>query len=253
MLLPRIIPCLLLKNQGLVKTIQFQNERYIGDPLNAVKIFNDKEIDELIFLDITATREKKLPPFQLLASIAGECFMPLTYGGGIKSLDEIKKILGLGIEKIALNTAAIENPQLVSEASQCIGSQSIVISLDVKQNRHGQYEVHIRGGQQNTGLDPTSVAIKMQALGAGEILLNSIDRDGTLRGYDLGLVKRVATAVDLPVIACGGAGNLNDLTQAIKLAGASAAAAASLFLFVGPHRAVLINYPSSSELKQIFG
>jgi len=253
MLRTRVIPCLLLKGRGLVKTVKFKNPKYLGDPINVVKIFNDKEVDELVFLDITATVENKRPPFSLLENIASECFMPLGYGGGIRTLDDVKTILGLGIEKIAINTYAVENPSFVTEAADFAGSQSVVVSIDVKKNSLGKYEVFTHGGRKATGLDPVKFAVEMEKIGAGELFLNSIDRDGTMQGYDLDLIKRVTGAVNIPVVACGGAGKVQDLADAVKKGGASAAAAGSIFVFQGPHWAVLISYTTSKELKNAFG
>lgn len=250
---PRVIPCLLLRNLGLVKTIKFKEPTYLGDPINIVKIFNDKEVDELVFLDITATVENKRPPFKLLEKVAGETFMPLGYGGGIRSLDDVKTILGLGVEKVAINTYAVEKPSFVTEAADFAGSQSVVVSLDVKRNFQGKYEVFTHSGRQATGLDPVKFAMEMEKRGAGELLLNSIDRDGTMQGYDLELVRQVTGAVGIPVVACGGAAKVQDLADAVKHGGASAAAAGSMFVFQGPHRAVLISYPTSQELREAFG
>jgi len=247
MIRPRVIPCLLLQNRGLVKTVKFKDPKYLGDPINIVRIFNDKEVDELIFLDITATIEKRRPPFEMLAKITSECFMPLGYGGGIRSLDDIKALLSLGIEKIILNAYAFEDAGFVREAAAYGGSQAVVISMDVKKNLLGRYEVFTHDGRKATGLDPVKHAVAMEKQGAGELFVNSIDRDGTMQGYDLELVRRVSSAVQIPVIACGGAGKLQDLADAIKVGGASAAAAGSMFVFQGPLRAVLISYPSPEE------
>jgi len=251
MLINRVIPCLLLKGQGLVKTVKFKDPKYVGDPINAVRIFNEKEVDELIFLDITATPEKKEPPFRTISEIASECFMPLCYGGGIKTIEHIEKIFSLGVEKVSINTQAAENPALIKQAAELFGSQSIVASIDVKKSLFGKYEVYIQGGRKNTKLAPVSYAKHLEELGVGEIMLNSIDRDGTLQGFDLELTARVVEAVNVPVIACGGAGKVEDLAAAIKQGGASAAAAGSFFVFHGKHRAVLITYPEIAELKRI--
>ncbi|MGI8402137.1 MAG: AglZ/HisF2 family acetamidino modification protein [Gemmatimonadaceae bacterium] len=245
---PRVIPCLLLRNQGLVKTVRFKNPTYIGDPTNAVRIFNDKEVDELAFLDITAARDKREPQFELLARMASECFMPLSYGGGVRTIQTMRKLFALGIEKIAVNTAAVERPGFVREAADFFGSSSVVVSIDARKRRLGGYEVVTLGGQRKTGLDPARFAATMEREGAGEVLLNSVDRDGTMTGYDLDLTRMVSSAVGIPVIACGGAGSLEDLGKVISEGGASAAAAGSLFVFHGPHRAVLITYPSQTQL-----
>lgn len=249
MIRPRVIPCLLLKNEGLVKTVRFKEPKYLGDPINIVRIFNDKEVDELIFLDITATIENRRPNFDLLGKITSECFMPLGYGGGIRDIDDVKKLLAMGIEKIVLNSSAVENPSLIHLAAEYAGSQAVVISLDVKKSLLGKFEIYTRSGKKATGLDPVKFAIEMEKQGAGEILVNSIDRDGMMQGYDLELVRRVADSVTVPVVACGGAGNIQHLAEAIQV-GASAAAAGSMFVFQGPLRGVLISYPMPEELRR---
>jgi cyclase len=251
MIRPRVIPVLLLQGQGLVKTVKFKNPVYLGDPINIVRIFNDKEVDELVFLDITATNENRSPSFEMLASITGECFMPLGYGGGIKSMEDIRRLLSIGIEKIVLNNSAVEIPLLVRAAADHAGSSSVVVSMDVKKNFLGKYETYTRSGKKSTGLDPVKHAVEMEKQGAGELFINSIDRDGTMQGYDLDLIKRVADAVSIPVVACGGAGKLQDLADAINIGGASAAAAGSFFVFQGPLHGVLISYPSQDDLKRI--
>lgn len=252
MFMPRAIPCLLLRNQGLVKTLKFKDPKYLGDPINIVKIFNDKEVDELAFLDITATPEGKEPPYALLEKIATEAFMPFGYGGGIRNLAQIKTVLGLGVEKVIINSYAAENQDFIGKAADYAGSQSVVISLDIKKNFRGRYEVLTRCGRKSTGLDPVDFAVQMEKAGAGELIVNSIDLDGTMKGYDIELIRRITCKVNVPVIACGGAGSVKDLTAAVKQGGASAAGAGSMFVFHGPHRAVLISYPSSSELKKAF-
>ncbi|MFN3622259.1 MAG: AglZ/HisF2 family acetamidino modification protein [Nitrososphaerales archaeon] len=252
MMRPRVIPCLLLKNRGLVKTVQFRNPTYVGDPINAVRIFNDKEVDELIFLDITASIERRPPPFEFISKIAGECFMPLSYGGGIRTLEDIKTIISLGVEKVCINSHAVENPAFIRAAADLVGSSSVVVALDVKKNARGQYEVFTYSGTRPTGLDPVQLAVEMEKRGAGELLLNSIDRDGTMQGYDIELIRQVADAVSVPVIACGGAGNISDLARAVQEGKASAVAAGSMFVFHGKHRAVLINFPTPQELAEAF-
>jgi cyclase len=248
----RVIPCLLLKGQGLVKTVKFKNPKYVGDPVNAVKIFNDKEVDELIFLDIEATAEGRRPPIKLISEIASECFMPLSYGGGLRDLEDIKTIFNLGVEKVIINSYAIENPSFVNEASRLYGSQSIVVAVDVKKKSKDKYEVLSRSGNKKTGLDPVEHVMRMERLGAGEIFLNSIDRDGTMQGYDIELIKRITETVSIPVIVCGGAGKIEDFVDAVKKGGASAVAAGSLFVFHGKYRAVLISYPAIEELMHAF-
>ncbi len=249
MLIPRVMPCLLLKDNALVKTVQFLNPSYIGDPINAVRIYNEKEVDELIFLDITATLEKRQPPFKILSEIATECFMPVTYGGGVRDINDIKTIFSLGIEKVAINSHAVEQPVFIRQAADYFGSQAIVVSIDVRQKQTGQYEVYTHGGRTPTGLDPVAFAVEMERTGAGEILLTSIDRDGTQSGYDIDLIHAVASAVQIPVIACGGAGKVSDFAAAVHQGGASACAAGSMVVYFGRNRAVLINFPARSKLE----
>jgi len=253
MLGTRVIPCLLLKNAGLVKTVRFQDPKYLGDPINIVRIFNDKEVDELVFLDIAATLTNKGPPFDLLAKITSECFMPLGYGGGIRRLEDVKTLLNMGIEKAIINTHAVENPPFIRAVSDIVGSANVVVSIDVKRNPNGKYEVHTRSGTEPTGRDPVKHAVEMEKQGAGELLLTSIDRDGMMQGYDLELIRLVSGAVQVPVVACGGAATVQHLVEAVKKGGASAAAAGSMFVFHGPHRAVLISYPTPRELDFAFG
>ncbi|MBN1936399.1 MAG: imidazole glycerol phosphate synthase subunit HisF [Anaerolineae bacterium] len=252
MIQTRVIPCLLLRNQGLVKTVQFKSPKYLGDPINIVRIFNDKEVDELIFLDITATVENNKPPFALVEKIAGECFMPLGYGGGVRTLEDMKTLFSIGIEKVVVNSYAAENPAFIRAAADLFGSQSVVVSVDVKKNRWGKYQVFTHSGTRSTGLEPIRFAAEMEKCGAGELFLTSIDRDGTMQGYDLNLVHQVSEVVGIPVVACGGAGSIRHLGEAVKQGGASAAAAGSMFVFQGPLRAVLISYPSQQELRQVF-
>ncbi len=252
MAITRVIPVLLLKNSGLVKTLKFKDPKYVGDPLNAVKIFNEKEVDELILLDITATTENKKPQLELLKEIAGECFMPLTYGGGIKSSDEIKDILKVGVEKICLNSVAVENADMVKQSVRRYGSSTICVSIDVKKNFFGKQEIHTHSGKTNTKIDPLTFALQMDKLGVGELIINSIDRDGMMQGYDVELMKKITNAVNMPVIACGGAGTVAQMKEVIQQGGASAVAAGSMFVFHGKHRAVLISYPSQEEMESIF-
>jgi imidazole glycerol-phosphate synthase subunit HisF len=251
MLRTRVIPCLLLKGEGLVKTTKFKDYTYVGDPINAIRIFNEKEIDELIFLDIAASREGRGPALQAIREFATECFMPVAYGGGIRSLSDAREVLALGIEKIVINTMALRRPQLVTEIAREFGAQAVVVSIDARKRRFGGYEVMGAGGTQKTGLTPAEQARSMSELGAGEILINSIERDGTQAGYDLALVRSVADAVPVPVIACGGAGTLAHFAEAVREGHASAVAAGSMFVFHGRHRAVLISYPSRTELERV--
>jgi imidazole glycerol-phosphate synthase subunit HisF len=251
MLKTRVIPTLLLRGAGLVKTTGFRNPVYVGDPINAIRIFNDKEVDELVLLDITASRTGKGPAFSTIENIATECFMPVAYGGGITTVEQIRKILSAGVEKIVVNAAALLNPQLVREAVREFGSQAIVVSIDVKRKLLGRYEVYGDGGTRSTGHDPAVFAQQMEDIGAGEILLTAIDRDGTMKGYDIELVAKVTSAVGIPVIASGGAGTIADFGVASKRAGAAAVAAGAMFVFHGPHRAVLITYPTHAELSAV--
>ena len=244
----RIIPVLLIKKDGLVKSVQFKNHKYVGDPINAVRIFNEKEVDEIVLLDISATAEKRPPNILRIKEIASEAFMPLAYGGGITTVDEIKDLITAGVEKVVLNTVAVNKPSIITEGANWIGSQSIVVSMDVKKNWLGKYKVYSNNGTKNTDLDPVDFAKQVEAAGAGEIFLNSIEKDGTFEGYDVNLIKKVSESVNIPVVAIGGAGSLQDFTSAIQH-GASAAAAGSLFVFQRPHRAVLISYPMQHELR----
>lgn len=250
MLQTRVIPCLLLLNDGLVKTIKFKNPKYVGDPINAIKIFNEKEVDELVFLDISATNENRIPRYDFITKIASECFMPLSYGGGIKSIDQIKTILNLGVEKVIINSQAILNPNFIRQAAENFGSSTIVVSIDYKTNLLGKNYVYICSGKKATNIEPLKHALQMQEMGAGEVILNSIDRDGTMKGYDLNIMKTITEKLDIPLVALGGAGSVNHFSEAIQQAGASAVAAGSFFVFHGPHRAVLITYPQVNELEK---
>lgn len=241
---PRIIPVLLISDEGIVKTQKFKKPVYLGDPINAVKIFNEKEVDELCLLDINATKEGREPNYELLSNIASEAFMPLSYGGGITDIEQIKKLFKIGFEKVVLNTSLVEKPELICEASKMAGAQSIVASIDVKKNILGQYYVVTRGGQEKTEFSPIAIAKKAEALGAGEIIINSVDCDGMMQGYDEKLVRSIVDSVNIPVVALGGAGNLEDISKVIYDAGAHAAAAGSMFVFFGKKRAVLINFPT---------
>lgn len=250
-MIPRVIPCLLLHDGGLVKTRRFSSPSYVGDPINAVRIFNEKEVDELIFLDISATKEGRTPDFKLTSAIASECFMPFCVGGGIRDLGQIEALLRLGVEKVALNTIAAESPEFVEAAARTFGSQSIVVSIDAKRSMLGSYGVRTCAGTRSVGRHAVEYARRAEEWGAGEIMLTSIDRDGMMKGYDLELIRAVASAVTVPVIACGGAGSVADLAAVVRDAGASAAAAGSLFVYHGKHRAVLINFPARAELDAV--
>lgn len=245
---PRLIPCLTMINRGLVKTTRFTNPRYLGDPINTVKIFNEKVIDELCILDIRATSENREPDFAYLKEIASEAFMPLSYGGGIKKLSDIEKLIFIGYEKVIINTACITNPALIREAVDFAGSQSIVISIDVKNELFGKKACLIHNGLKKVNENPVALAKIAEELGAGEILLNSVTQDGTMQGYDLELIQQVTSVVDIPVIACGGAKDIYDFKRALEVGGAHAAAAGSLFVYYGKKKAVLINVPEEKEL-----
>lgn len=251
MLRTRVIPVLLLKNRGFYKGRNFKNHRYIGDPINTIKLFNDKEVDELVILDIQASKSHQNIDFGYLQEIASEAFMPVAYGGGIRTLEDAKRLFGIGIEKIIINTAAIDNPQFITDLVNIFGSQSIIFSLDTKKTFFG-YKVFSRCGSIKTRYIPTDIALKMQALGVGEMLLNNIDKDGTLAGYDLELIHQLSQILSIPLIACGGASSLEDMKKA-KDRGAHAMAASSLFVYHGPHRAVLISYPRYDQLRTILG
>ncbi|MEW6618223.1 MAG: AglZ/HisF2 family acetamidino modification protein [bacterium] len=250
MLKNRVIPCLLLQNQGLVKTIRFKEPKYVGDPINAIRIFNEKEVDELIFLDIIASKVGRSPNFEILQNIVGECFMPLCYGGGISRLEDIQKIFSIGVEKISINSFALKNIDFIKQASEIFGSQSIVVTIDVKKNFLGKYKVYDHTRNKITDIDPIEFAITTQEMGAGEILLNSVDRDGTQGGYDIDLIRKITNVLSIPVIAMGGAGKIDDFVDAVKKGNASAVAAGSMFVFHGKHRAVLITYPEYQELEK---
>lgn len=251
MMKTRIIPCLLLSEGGLVKTVRFKNPTYVGDPINAVKIFNTKEVDELVVLDIGATGERRGPDFAAIQDIVSEAFMPVAYGGGISTVEEGRRLFALGIEKVVINSAAVDCPDLIGELAARFGSQSVVASIDVKQGGlFSSDQVLTHHASKKTGKGPASYAREMEKRGAGEIFLTSVDRDGTQTGYDCLLIKQVADAVEVPLVACGGAGKLYDFALAVE-AGASAVAAGSMFVYHGPHRAVLISYPNRQELEEL--
>lgn len=252
MLTTRVMPCLLLRHGALVKTIRFQNPAYVGDPTNAIKIYNEKEVDELVVLDITATVEGRAPAFGVIEMFASECFMPVAYGGGLNRVEDVAQVFRLGIEKVVINSHALRQPAFIRELSDRFGAQAVVVSIDAKRKPGGGYEVFIHGGRQATGMDPRAFAVQMSEHGAGEIFLNSIDRDGTMEGYDLELIRSVTAAVDVPVIACGGAGRVADFGRAVKEGGAAAVAAGSMVVYFGRNRAVLINFPSQRELRRTF-
>lgn len=242
MLRPRIIPCLLIHKGGLVKTVGFEKPKYVGDPLNAVRIFNEKEVDELMVLDIDATRAGREPDYALIRNLAAECRMPLAYGGGVRTVEQFERLVSLGVEKVSISAAAVADPGLVSAAAARVGRQSVVVVIDVRHNG-GRDEVFTHNGTRPTGLEAVEWARRAEAAGAGEIVVNSIDRDGQMKGYDLDLVARVRDAVTVPLTVLGGAGSLADIGALVKRFGLVGAAAGSLFVFKGVYRAVLINYP----------
>ncbi len=246
----RVIPVLLLHKGNLVKSVKFKDYKYIGDPINAVRIFNDKEVNELVLIDIDASREKRGPDLKHITHIASEAFMPVAYGGGISNMAQVKEIFYNGVEKVIFNTAALEQPALITATAGQFGSSSTVVSIDVKRSLLGGYKIYAANGQKNTGKDPVVFAREMESAGAGEIFINSVDADGTMAGYDVNLVKKIAEAVSVPVIACGGAGSMQHFKQAIE-AGASAVAAGSFFVFHGKHKAVLITYPLPAKLQTL--
>lgn len=248
MLRPRIAPCLLLDESGLVKTVRFRDPKYVGDPINAVRIFNEKQVDELTILDIAATRIGREPNYSLIEYLASECRMPLCYGGGVKKAEQIDKIVSLGVEKVAISSAAAHDPNLIPEAASRVGSQSIVVVMDVKQvGAPLRYEVFTHNGTRATGRSPVEFAKFVQAQGAGEVVLNSIDRDGTMAGYDMDLISEVRAAITLPMTVLGGAGSLRDVSEVIRAFGTIGVAAGSLFVFKGKYRAVLISYPAAVD------
>lgn len=241
----RIIPALLLMNEGLYKTVKFKSPNYVGDPINTVKIFNEKEADELVLLDITASKEKKGINYKKIAEIAGEAFMPMAYGGGIGSFDDARRVFDAGFEKVIINSTAVKNPDLLGAIAKVYGSQAVVVSMDVKPNWLGKYKVYSYGGTHNTDLLPDEYARMIEEAGAGEILLQAIHRDGTWEGYDIPLIKIVSDAVSIPVVACGGAGNTDDLKKAVTEGGASAVSAGSMFVYQKKGMGVLISFPAT--------
>lgn len=252
MLRPRIIPSLLIHDNGLVKTVNFKNPKYVGDPINAVKIFNEKVVDELAIFDIDATVLGKEPNYSLIERLASQSMMPLCYGGGVKTVEQAQRIFSLGIEKIALSSAVLKTPNLITEISERVGAQSVIVVLDVKKKLLGGFEVYTHNGKKATGVNPFKFVEEAQRLGAGEIVINSIDRDGVMKGYDLDLIAKVREKTSLPMTVLGGAGSLDDIEKVIDQHGVIGVAAGSLFVFKGPYKAVLINYPTQLEKNKIF-
>lgn len=251
MLRPRIIPCLLIQNKGLVKTVQFKNPKYVGDPINAVRIFNEKQADELMILDIDATAKRMDPDYALIEKLASECRMPLCYGGGIKTVEQAQKIFSLGVEKVALSSAAIENPSIITEIAERVGSQSTVVVLDVKKKLFGGYEIYTHNAKKSTGKNPLQWAEYCQKMGAGELVINAIDQDGMMKGYDLELTAKIRSKISTPLTVLGGAGHLDDIGLLIQNFGIIGAAAGSLFVFRGVYKAVLINYPDPESKENL--
>lgn len=246
-LYPRIIPCLLVHEKGLVKTTNFKDPKYVGDPINAVKIFNEKHVDELAVFDIDASIQNREPDYKMIENLAYECRMPLCYGGGIHTAEQAKRIFELGVEKIAISTIALQNPEIVKDIADRVGQQSVVVVLDVKKKLFGEYEIYTCNGRKKTNLNPFSFTEKLCKLGIGEIIINSIDRDGKMTGYDFELYDRLKTVTTVPMTLLGGAGNLDDIGKAIEKYGIIGVGAGSLFVFKGKYKAVLINYPTASE------
>jgi cyclase len=247
MLKIRIIPCLLFKERTIVKSVNFTNFRMIGDPTTCARVFNERNADEMIFLDIMASKDNKEPNFKVIEEIASECFMPLTIGGGIRTMDHVDNLFKIGADKVSLNTAAVKKPELIKEIVKKYGSQAVVISIDAKKI-NGVYKVFISGGTEETDYTPIELAKKVESFGAGEILLNSIDRDGSMRGYDIDLIKQVSSAVNIPLIVSGGCGKLQDFIDAVKLGGADAVSAASIFYFVGESMITIKEYMNKKGL-----
>ena len=253
MLRSRIIPCLLVHNKGLVKTIKFKNPKYVGDPINAVKIFNEKEVDELIVLDIDATRFKKEPNLKMIKNLADECRMPFCYGGGITTVEQARKIIGLGAEKVALSNSALNNLELCREIGKIIGNQSVVVVIDVKKKKlFGGYDIYTHNGTIKSKWNLEDLVEKLDKIGIGEIVINSIDNDGVMQGYDVTLVEKIRKKCSMPITVIGGAGNLSDIQKLISKFKIIGAAAGSLFVFKGKYRAVLINYPDRKERKPLY-
>ena len=252
MLFPRIIPCLLVHNKGLVKTIKFKEPKYVGDPINAVKIFNEKEVDELIVLDIDATSKNKEPDYKMIENLASECRMPLCYGGGIKTTAQAKRIFALGVEKIAMSSAVIDAPEIIAEIAAQVGAQSMVVVLDIKKRLLGsKYDIYTHNGKMKHSINLFDFVQKLEKLGVGEIIVNSIDNDGVMKGYDMDLIAKVKSQLSIPMTILGGAGSLEDIERVIAQHKIIGMAAGSLFVFKGKYRAVLINYPSYEEKKSL--
>ena len=252
MLRPRIIPSLLIHKNGLVKTVMFNNPKYVGDPINAVKIFNEKSVDELAVFDIDATVFGNEPNYVLIKKLANQSRMPLCYGGGVKTVEQAQKIFGLGIEKIALSSAVIKTPHLITQIADRVGSQSVIVVMDVKKKRPGEYELYTHNGKIQTSIIPVEFSVLAEKLGAGEIIINAIDQDGVMKGYDMDLIDKVCEKLSIPITVLGGAGSLRDIKRVIERHGIIGVAAGSLFVFKGVYKAVLINYPTQNEKEEIY-
>lgn len=252
MLRPRIIPSLLIHDNGLVKTVNFKSPKYVGDPINAVKIFNEKEVDELAVFDIDATVKNLEPNYGLIEKLAIQSRMPLCYGGGVKTVEQAQRIFGLGVEKIAFSSAVLEKPELISEVAERVGNQSVIVVLDVKKKLLGGYEIYTHNGKKSAGVDPFKFIDQVQKLGAGEIIINSIDKDGVMKGFDFSLLDKMRKQISIPMTVLGGAGSLSDLKEVIDKYGVIGVAAGSFFVFKGVYKAVLINYPSKEDKENLF-
>jgi imidazole glycerol-phosphate synthase subunit HisF len=247
----RVIPVLLLMGNGIYKTVRFESPKYIGDPINAVKIFNEKEVDELILIDIIATSDSRKINYDLINNIASEAFMPICYGGGINRIDQINKLLKIGIEKVSINTQAINDISFIKDSAENFGSSTIVVSIDIRKNIFGKFMVYTNRGTKNTGLDPIEFANDLENMGAGELLITSINQEGTLKGYEINILKKITEQVGIPVIANGGGGGLKDMNKVISEANVSAVSAGSMFVYYGKHKAVLINYPDRFSIENL--
>ena len=251
MLSKRVIPVLLLKNNGLVKTVQFKNPVYVGDPINAVKLFNDKEVDELAFLDIEASKNGKEPNYKLIEQIAGEAFMPVSYGGNVNSVEQVRQLIKIGIEKVIVNSNNFSDANLLAQLADRFGSSTVVACVDIKKNLFGKAELYSHNATKSQKGNVLEFCKELERRGAGELLVNNIDRDGKMNGYDVPLLKEISSALSIPVIACGGAGNMQHIKELHQKTNVAAFAAGSIFVFHGPHKAVLINYPTQHELADL--
>ena len=251
MLQTRVIPCLLLKDDSLVKTVNFKKPAYIGDPVNTARIFNELEVDELVLLDISATNNNRKPDFKILAELANECFMPLAYGGGINNFEDAKKIFQIGIEKVVINSIAFSKPAFITELAEHFGNQAIVASIDVKKNMFGKFQVYSNSGTKKQKVDPVAWAQELEQLGAGEILLTAIHQEGTWMGFDINIIEKISNAVNIPVIANGGASSIEDIGKAVKQGNASAVSLGSMVVYQNKGMGVLVNFPDTKKLKRV--